>query len=250
MTFTPVSPDTTPDTTCIVKCDASGKCDTTYVIINPPIKPDTSYLTPACPTCTVTACALGDDLGAGPYTYATCGTPTDYTAAGPDASGCMTFTPVSPDATPDTTCIVKCDASGKCDTTYVIINPPIKPDTVFEQPICPTCPVTVCAVGDDLGTGPYSYATCGVPMGYSAVGPDASGCMTFTPNGSNPMADTTCIVKCDASGNCDTTYVILLKPITPDSQVVTPTCPTCPVVVCATADDIPVNGTTTYSTCG
>jgi hypothetical protein len=56
-----------------------------------------------------------------------------------------------------------------------------------------------------------TYSSCGVPTGYSVSGPNASGCYTYTPNGTVTTDVKTCQVVCKA-GKCDTTYVIIKVP--------------------------------------
>ena len=177
--------------TYIVIAKSSFGCtsDTAKVILAQPNCPDTVVTPkPACPTCPVTACVVGNNLPAGPgsTTYSTCGTPTGYAAVGPNASGCVTYTPLtSPAPTgPAQTCIVACK-NGVCDTTYVTIPKPVSPDTaVTPPPACSTCPVTACVVGDDIDTtaGTKTYSTCGTPPEYSASTIDSNGCITYTPN--------------------------------------------------------------------
>lgn len=257
-TFTPNGTVITTVTTCQVICN-NGKCDTTYIIIDPPITPDTNKVTPACPTCPVNTCVVADDLTLGGQTYTTCGIPNGYTAVGPDANGCMTYTPNGPNTTPDTTCIVACK-NGKCDTTYIIINPPVTPDSVTVQPTCPTCPVKACVIADDLSslTG-ATFTSCGLSSTDATKGQlvlDLQGCLIWVGNGSQGQTDTikSCVVACK-NGVCDTTYVNILPavpPYGPDSIYTTPTCSTCPTPsVCVTGDDIPVAATNlTYTSCG
>ena len=91
-----------------------------------PVTPDTIRVTPPCPTCPVVVCPTANDLPSGPgvTTYSTCGAPTNYTASTPNASGCVTFTGNGNNTTASVSCIIACK-NGVCDTTYVIINPPV-----------------------------------------------------------------------------------------------------------------------------
>ena len=255
-TYTPNGSVKDTVTTCIVTCTPSGRCDTTYVKIAPPTPtPDTVMVTPSCPTCPVTACAVNDDINAtGRPTNSVCGTPNGYTTTAPNSSGCVTLTPNGTVKDTVKMCLVTCQANGRCDTTYVILPPPVPtPDTVFVKPTCPTCPVTACAVMDDINsTGASHYDLCGTPTGYAMSGPTSAGCVTLTPNGSIKDTVKACMISCTPTGRCDTTYVIVVPPTpTPDTIVTpAPSCPTCPVSVCAVNDDVDTTGASSTSKCG
>ncbi|MBK8722675.1 MAG: hypothetical protein IPL95_10525 [Saprospiraceae bacterium] len=190
---------------------------TVNVTINNCVTRDTVTTTPSCPTCPVTVCKdTIQQPTTGTTTYSTCGTPVGYTITGPTTNGCFTYTPNGNVSNPVTTCVIACN-NGVCDTTVLIINKPISPDTATVTPTCPTCPVTVCPIVNDVtGTG-ITYNSCGNPTGYSVIGPNASGCYTYTPNGTVTNNVTTCIVSCK-NGICDTTYVSILAPLNPDTD--------------------------------
>ncbi|WP_118976253.1 DUF6923 family protein [Taibaiella koreensis] len=93
-------------------------------------------------------------------------------------------------------------------------------DTLVVPP-CDTCPVTICNTPNpELPvTDTTTHSTCGItPAGsnYGTLVLDASGCATWTPNGTQPATDTvtTCITSCNGPV-CDTTYVLILPPPTP-----------------------------------
>jgi hypothetical protein len=204
-----INPPITKDT-AIVACN-NGKCDTTVILIQPPITKDTANVTPACPACTVTACVVADDINPSGATYTSCGAPDGYTASPISPSGCITYTPTGTASTnaPAQSCIVACN-NGKCDTTIVLIQPAITPDSVTVTPTCSTCTVTACVVADDINPADATYTSCGNPVGYTENAISPSGCITYTPTGS---ASTTtpaqsCIVACN-NGLCDTTYVFI-----------------------------------------
>ena len=263
ITFTPNGTQGPMDTvkTCLVACK-DGVCDTTFIIIPPVVTPDTVVKIPSCPTCPINACPTADDLTTNPgtTTYSSCGTtPSGFgtTSTVNPSTGCITFIPNGTQGPMDTvkTCLVACK-NGVCDTTFIIIPPLVTPDTVVKVPSCPTCPVTACATKDDLSTNPgtTTYTTCGVsPTGFGLQTLNTTtGCIDFIPNGTQGPGDTvkTCIVACKL-GVCDTTFVIIPPVIVPDTITKVPACPTCPVNVCATQDDIDTTGGgTTYTTCG
>ena len=248
---------------CVVACK-DGICDTTYINILPPVTPDTLTVTPPCGTCpTDPICATGDDLPAGPgsVSYTSCGLvpSTMGTQVLDTTTGCIVFTGNGTQGPNDTvkSCVVACK-DGICDTTYINILPPVRPDTLTVTPPCGTCPTDpICATADDLPTGPgtISYTTCGLSpstMGTQVLD-TLTGCIVFTGNGTQGPNDTvkSCVVACK-NGICDTTYINILPPVNPDTVTVKPPCGTCPTdPICATADDLPTGpGAISYSTCG
>ncbi|MFM2387072.1 MAG: hypothetical protein RL660_1829, partial [Bacteroidota bacterium] len=212
-----------PGTYTVTVEDVNGCITSTEVTILPQCN-DTVYVTPACPTCPVgPICAVVNDVDTtGGATYFACPI-AGWTLTGPDVNGCVSYAQIAPVNTPAQGCVITCN-NGICDTTIVIINAPITPDTVIVTPACPTCPVVACQVYNDVPfTGSASFSSCGAPSGYTQVGPDAIGCYTYTPNGSVASQVITCQVVCD-NGVCDTTYVIINVPqqiINPDFNVTT-----------------------------
>jgi hypothetical protein len=249
ITYIPNGSVTDTVKTCICNGD---RCDTTYVVLYPPVTKDTVIKTPACPTCLITACVVGDDLGSlNGATFSTCGSPAGYTAGTPTANGCVTYTLTGAiNTSPVQTCIVACK-DGLCDTTIVIINAPILNDTLSLTPDCPTCTVTACALADEIGPlSGATYTTCGVPAGFTASAPTSNGCVTYTPTGTaNATAVQTCIVACN-NGLCDTTIVYLNPPISKDTVISTPACPSCVVTACVVGDDLDSLNGATFTTCG
>jgi hypothetical protein len=195
--------------------------DTTIFSIDIILCLDTIIETPKCPTCTTPPiCASANSLptSSAPISYTTCGaTPMGMgTFSSPDANGCITFTGNGTQGPTDTitNCIVACK-NGICDTTFIIINPPMRPDTVILTPLCITCPVTACVNTADLpnSTGVITFSTCGAPNDYTASTIDVNGCVTYAPiAGFDTITDYTCIVACK-DGICDTTYVIIESPL-------------------------------------
>jgi hypothetical protein len=246
--FTPdtLNPTTQGSTACITACN-NGICDTTYIIINPPITPDTVVITPACPTCPVNACVVADDiLLDANATYTSCGAPLGYTLNGISPTGCLGLTPIS-NGNSGITCIVACNY-GLCDSTIVIIQPSVSPDTVIVTPACPTCTVSACAIVNDIPQNANTtYTTCAI-NGFTAVG-TSNGCYTYTPTGINNTTLISCITACN-NGVCDTTIVIINPPITTDTVEVQPICLTCDVTACAIFNDIQPSQSSTYNTCG
>jgi CshA-type fibril repeat protein len=93
------------------------------------------------------------------------------------------------------------------------------PDTVTVTPTCPTCPTAaICPTANDVpATGSVTYQNCGLSAAEMAMGTatfDASGCLVWTPNGTQTDTVTTCVVKC-VNGVCDTTYVVIPPPVAP-----------------------------------
>ncbi|KAA5532312.1 T9SS type A sorting domain-containing protein [Taibaiella lutea] len=194
---------------------SNGTCtDSTTATLTITPTNDTTTTTPTCPTCPVTVCAVVDDVDTtGGAAYSTpCGTPAGYTASAVSAGGCITYTPTGTVTDTAQACIVTCN-NGRCDTTRVILYPPVPTnDTVITTPSCPTCPVVVCPVFDDVSsTAVTSVTTCGTPAEYTLTGPDVNHCYTYTPNGTATDTVEGCIIVCDGN-RCDTTRVIIYPP--------------------------------------
>jgi hypothetical protein len=258
VTYTPIagSGQVLPVSTCQIVCN-NGLCDTMIVVLNPPISPDTVFVTAPCPTCPVVVCQMSSDVDTtgGTATYTNCGVPTGYTTSTADANGCVTYTPIagSGQVLPVSTCQIVCN-NGLCDTMIVVLNPPISPDTVIVTAPCPACPVVVCQIINDVDTtgGTATYTSCGIPAGYTASTADANGCVTYTPiaGSGQTLPVSTCQIVCN-NGLCDTVIVVLNPPISPDTVIVTAPCPTCPIVVCQIINDVDTTGgTETYASCG
>jgi hypothetical protein len=144
--------------------------------------PDTVMLTPNCPTCVVSACVLGDEIAGGIAggTFSICGAPNGYSAAVPDANGCVTFTPIAAlDTVPDYTCIVVCK-NGICDTTVVKIEAPLLSisGTVFND-VNGSTDNTLNGTGTNAGgLNAYAIDANGNAIAYGAV--QANGSYTIT----------------------------------------------------------------------
>jgi hypothetical protein len=238
--------NTASTTNCIVAC-TSGVCDTTIVIVLPPITPDTVTVIPQCPTCNVIACVVADDVIVDANTsFLTCGA-VGYNVSAPTSVGCVVFEPITTQVPNTVSCIVACNY-GICDTTYVIIAPPITPDTLVIKPACVGCPIVACPIFDDITyDSTVTFSSCGAPAGFTVPVMDSLGCLSFSAL-SDASSGTTCIISCK-DGICDTTVVVVLKPITPDSIFVTPACPTCSVTACVVADDLSSLVGASYASC-
>ena len=167
----------------------------------------------------------------------------------------QTLTTVSPIVNTDYYAICELNgcASQSTKVSLIVTNCAVT-DTVVVKPVCPTCPTEpICATADDLpSSGAVSFKNCGISPAQSSQGTlttDANGCVIWTPNGTQKDTVKTCVIKC-VGAVCDTTFIVIPPPVEPDTTIVTPSCPTCPTPpICATADNIPVNGTKTYSMC-
>lgn len=148
------------------------------------------------------------------------------------------------------------NSGGLCGDTASIIVYSCVLDTVVTKPPSATCSVTVCGTPGSIAPSDTTiYTTCGVTGAAATEGSltiDESGCAVWTPNGTQVDTVNTCIVTCNGA-ICDTTFILILPPgnITDTIITVMPSCPTCAVTgICPIVDDIPVDETTTYSTCG
>lgn len=147
-------------------------------------------------------------------------------------------------------------SGGLCGDTATVTVYDCVMDTVTARPPSATCSVLICGTpGSITPTDSTVYSTCGLSSHDATQGTMAqdntNGCITWTPTGQTDTVHT-CIVTCNGPV-CDTTYVVILPPGTITDTIITvmPSCPTCPVTgICPIVDDIPVDGTTTYSTCG
>ena len=210
-------------------CDLNG-CLGSSVSLNITVticvKSDTVVVTPKCPTCpTNPICPTADDLPtSGTPTYSNCGlSPIDSTKGSLTIglNGCLIWTPNGTQTDTVKTCVIKC-IGLVCDTTYIVIPPPIKPDTTFVTPTCPTCPTPpICATADDITVnGNSTFSMCPLtPTGQGTAVLDANNCLIFTPNGNQTDTVKTCIVAC-TNGVCDTTYIIIPPAESPKLSIV------------------------------
>lgn len=241
-------------TTCIITCK-SGLCDTTYLFIPPPTPTaDTVVTQPKCALCPDTMCAVNDDVNVlGSTIISICQNPPGYTMVGPDEFGCVILTPNGLVKINSRICVKTCDSMSRCDTTIFLIKAPSPTaDTLVVKPNCSTCPVSACAVNDDIIiANTTNTSSCGVPTNYTLVGPDPGGCIVATPSGMVKDTARICIRTCDADGRCDTTIVIIAPPDpTSDSLTIQSLCKTCPVNACAVNDDVTVAGSAISMPCG
>ncbi len=92
------------------------ECYTTDTVITSP---------PSCPTCPAYACATGDDLDTTGGSAGLCNGAIPGFTITLDSAGCATFTPDGTVTDTTTTCVYICNSDGFCDTTVVIIPPPL-----------------------------------------------------------------------------------------------------------------------------
>jgi len=184
--------------------------------------PDTITVKPKCPTCAVTICATKDDLTTpGPVSYYNCGLDSYESTLGSssiDLNGCYNWRGNSTKFTTSiTTCIIACN-QYLCDTTFIIIQKPIAPDTIDITLACDTCSANICTTDDDIAennlTHQRTYSTCNTPTGIIKTGPDMSGCYNYKASTEADASSTTCQVGC-INGECDTTYIILARNMSP-----------------------------------
>lgn len=148
------------------------------------------------------------------------------------------------------------NSGGLCGDTASIIVYDCILDTLITRPPSATCPVTTCPTAGAIApTDSTVYATCGLDASEALQGSltlDEAGCAVWTPNGTQTDTIYTCISTCNGA-ICDTTFLVILPPGTITDTIITvmPACPTCPVAnICPIVDDVPVDETTVYTTCG
>ncbi|MEZ5029812.1 MAG: gliding motility-associated C-terminal domain-containing protein [Saprospiraceae bacterium] len=228
------------DTLCVIACDSlANVCDTTYIIVTITEElpcettPDTVYVTMEVNASEVVCVELEECMDEASITYSTCaGVNFGVTPYGEWAlnasNGCIGYNSgATPGDQVDTLCVIACDSSGVCDTTYMII-------TITEEVPCEAVNDTLyisvpvngaafaCASLEAcLDTAALSFTSCsgdieGVTNYGSWILDVTTGCMTYTA-GDQPglFVDTLCIIACDSVQNvCDTTYLIIT--VTPD----------------------------------
>ncbi|MEO0041407.1 MAG: hypothetical protein RL329_855 [Bacteroidota bacterium] len=207
------------DSTCVVICDATGRCDTTYIKIQ--VKPlpatpnrinyyyDTVRVGLSRNKCDLVGAATGTTItnscaGAS-------GTRINFTV---DAiTRCVTYTGVAIGI--DSACIVICNAAGVCDTTYIRILG-VQPNIPLVTPSVDTVrmPVlgnrTFCPDPSELAGAPITRIEWCSPLNltYSTATLDTiTKCVKVT--GNVPGLDSVCVRLCNAFGICDTTRLFI-----------------------------------------
>jgi large repetitive protein len=224
------------DSTCFLLCNAvTGVCDTVKVRITAiPVNSTPLYYTD---TITMglsrTYCGLKRPAGAfSSIKYCTLPTGTNVSFALDTVNRCIRYTGKAIGT--DSTCVIICDATGKCDTTYVKIQ--VKPISVVPQGIhyyYDTITVNTNRNKCDLAGAPTGTTMTNLCAGSSGtrvlftLNP-VTNCIQYS--GIRVGVDSACIVICNAAGVCDTTYVKILG-IQPNIPLVTPSVDTVKVSV-------------------
>ncbi len=243
------------DEFCVVVCGTNGLKDTTFfqIEIPPnPIFPDTVRVTVPKDSTEMMLCAdvsmVGPVMSVTPCTGSafTLGTNTPID----QMTGCFDYT-AGDVAGLDTLCVVIMGTDGSKDTTTFIVTIPPTPDTIeMVVPIDST--EMLCAdiseVGDVASISLCAGSTPTMGAITSVIDP-LTGCFDYTA-GSLAGNDEFCVVVCGTNGFKDTTFFLIEIPTNPDTVFVRPDCPICPTgLICATADDITTDATTTYEFC-
>ncbi len=250
--YTPDSGFTGDDEVCVIVCDQTGLCDTVGIPITviPPIQPVDSMQPPivvfppvVTPVdSTIEVCApIADPNPQDTHTVTICEQPANATATASvnNTTGtvCLTVDPDAGFTGTDSVCVIICDNTGLCDTVIVPIE--VIPTETENPPVVLPNPITipqdstgeVCMNIMDSNDGDTFTATvCGVDNGTAT--PTVTGdvlCLEYVPNPGFNGTDSVCIIVCDQTGLCDTTFVPVtvvepLEPsVTPEPPVVIPT---------------------------
>jgi gliding motility-associated-like protein len=223
ITYTGVREGT--DSTCFVLCNpVTGRCDTIKVRIRAiPIGTGPLYYTD---TITVglnrTFCNLKRPAGGfRSIQYCTPPTGTNVVFALDTATRCIRYTGTAIGT--DSTCVIICDSTGRCDTTYVKIQ--VKPvarggvhyyyDTITVNTSRNKCDLAGAATGTSITNICVGGSGTRVVFTLNPV----TKCVQYS--GISIGIDSACIVICNATGICDTTYVRILG-LRADIPLVTP----------------------------
>ena len=230
------------DSVCVIVCDQTGLCDTSYVPITvveplppstnpePPVITPTTGTTPADSTLMVCSVILDPNNG-DTFTANLCtGSPEDGTATvmvnGNEL--CLEYTPNAGFSGTDEVCIIVCDQTGLCDTVDIPITviPEILPPDDPQPPVIVFPPIVVPEDSSTTVCGPivdgnvedtHTVTICEQPANgiATAAVDNTTGevCITFDPDPGYEGIDSVCIIVCDQTGLCDTLNVPIL--ITP-----------------------------------
>ncbi len=203
------------DSACIQVCDRYGFCDTTYLIVTASPREGSSL-------------TINDTISVG-LSRTTCevvlpaGTPASFTNICPQNSGtnvsfqldpgtsCVTFRGLSVGT--NTACIRACNVDNVCDTTIINIQaiPYVAPRPATRFTYSDTITVgltrTKCSFNAPVGAITVFENICASNSGTNAsfTLDQATKCVTY--RGIAIGRDTACIRVCNASGQCDTTYM-------------------------------------------
>ncbi|HLP96315.1 MAG TPA: Ig-like domain-containing protein [Saprospiraceae bacterium] len=250
------------DTIIYQICDADNDCDQAIVVItvnavnDPPSSPNTTATTPE--DTPVDICSGISDVDNSSFTTTLLCAPDHGTVSGltnPSTSQyCLTYTPDAHYSGPDTLCVLVCDGSGACDTSYVYItvtpvnDPPSSPNTTATTP--EDTPVNICGNISDVDHNSFTTTLLCAPDHGTVTGltnpSGAQYCLDYTPDANYNGPDTLCVLVCDGAGACDTSYVyITVTPVNDPPLAVDDNANTAedtPVSFNITANDTDVDG--------
>ncbi len=210
---------------CMVACDSTGVCDTTIFVITvvkdstpPPPAPDSLYLATDVNT-PITGCADLSMLSGGLDFIGLCSDPANGQVGFQPGNPCFNYTPAQDFVGLDSFCVVACNGSGVCDTTFVwvLVNTPTDTtgnynssiDTVYVSTPQDSTIGSICFNWDNLTGPPSTIGFCGLAVNGS-IDFLASLCVTYSPVTGFVGIDQFCVSACDSTGNCDTTIVVVL----------------------------------------
>ena len=206
------------DSFCVVVCDESGVCDTTFVDVAISDQPHTlvDTITFNIPQ------NIGTGIQCAPWqkffstgfdTLIVCGTPQNGTLLSDGDSDCFEYMPDTGFCGRDSVCLITCSDLNVCGTftIYIDVNcddPMPTPDTVFMSVLINTILEDVCVPLGELNGVFDTLLLCGDASNGTVVTNDLDQCVDYTPDLNYTGPDEFCVVVCD-SMICDTTYFII-----------------------------------------
>jgi gliding motility-associated-like protein len=243
------------DTICLIACNPSGFCDTTYFVITiDPINDNPTAINDTSSTVedvSVVINVTNNDFDIdGIIDMGSVGVvsgPSNGSVVVNPTTGEITYTPSTNFVGTDMFSYVVCDTGIPvfCDTALVLIKITARADTTFIR-TGQDSTITFCtdSLTNLMGGGPYFTSNCGSPANGS-VTTSYSTCFNYTPNSGYYGSDTMCIITCNLSGFCDTTIVVItIDPKQPKTDTII----TIDSVICVDTTEIP-GGYTSISTC-
>jgi len=237
--YTPDTGFSGTDSICVIVCDQTNRCDTTFVPVTviAPLIPTT---TPVPPIVIPTQITIPQDssgsictpiLDPNPnevFTANLCiGSPANGSAT-PTIDGnslCVSYQPNSGYTGVDPICIIVCDKDGLCDTVDITVNviPIPAPYDSIQAPIIVLPPMVTNMDSTATNCGPiidvnfldtHTVTICELPMNgqvFPVVDNDTKTlCLTYDPNPGFTGMDSVCLVLCDQTNLCDTVKVPII----------------------------------------
>jgi|GEM_PF-651453 len=180
------------DSFCVVVCDESGICDTTFVDITIADEPHVLLDT----------------------TLIVCQAPVNGTLISDGDSDCYEYIPDMDYCGQDSICLITCSELDVCGTITIFIDvacgtPMPTIDTVYASVLVNTILEDACVPLDELNGAFDTLYLCGDASNGSVALNNTDQCVDYTPDLNYLGPDEFCVVVCDSLMFCDTTYFII-----------------------------------------